>query len=73
MAASDGGVAAFTSWLIYECSDTIEQSLNPQGSNEERLTNINTCNWYMFEVAQYLTSCEALLWVFTYTLVFVGI
>ena len=42
MAASDGGVAAFTSWLIYECSDTIEKSTIPGSYNDERLTNVQT-------------------------------
>ena len=43
----------------------------PGGSNDERLTNIDTRNCYilMCKVAQYLASFEALLRAFTYALV----
>ena len=35
-------VAALVSWLIYECSDTVEQSVIPGGSKDERLTDVYT-------------------------------
>ena len=44
--ATSDGVAALVSWLIYECSDTVEQSMIPGGSNNERLTVIDTRNCY---------------------------
>ena len=40
IAASDG-VATLLSWLIYECSNTIEQCVIPGGSNDERLTDVD--------------------------------
>ena len=38
VAASDG-VAALVSWLIYKCSDTIEQRMISRASNDEGLTD----------------------------------
>lgn len=35
--AASNGVAALISWLIYECSDIIEQSVIPGSSNDDRL------------------------------------
>ena len=49
--------------------NTVEQSVIPGGSNDERLTNIDTCNCYICKVAQYLTPHEAHLHAFTYALV----
>ena len=43
IAASDG-ITALLSWLIYECSDIVEQRMIPGG----RLTDVNTCNCYMY-------------------------
>ena len=68
VAASDS-VAALVSWLIYECSNTVEQSVIPGGNNDERLADIDTHNCYICKVAQYLASREALLRAFTYALV----
>ena len=45
--ASDG-VPVLVLWLIYECSDTVEQSRIPGGSNDKRLTNIDTHNCYSY-------------------------
>ena len=61
-AASDS-VTALVSWLIYECSDTVEQRMIARGSNDKRLTEVDTCNSY--KVAQYLASREAFLCTFT--------
>ena len=61
-AASDS-VTALISWLIYECSDTVEQRMIARGSNDKRLTEVDTCNSY--KVAQYLASREAFLCTFT--------
>ena len=36
--ATYDSVAALVSWLIYECSDTVEQSVIPGDSNDNRLT-----------------------------------
>ena len=60
--AACASVAALMSWLIYKCSDTVEQSVIAGGSNE-RLTNVDTHNCYIYKVAQYLASCEAFLYV----------
>ena len=38
----------------------------PGGSNDERLTNVDTHNCYICKVAQYLTSCKAVLVVVMY-------
>ena len=35
--AASNGVAALISWLIYECSNIIEQSVIPGSSNDNRL------------------------------------
>ena len=43
IAVSDG-ITALLSWLIYECSDIVEQRMIPGG----RLTDVNTCNCYMY-------------------------
>ena len=51
-------VAALVSWLIYECSDTVEQSVISGGSNDKRLTDIDTCNCCTCKVAQYVASRE---------------
>ena len=53
------GVVALVPWLIYECSDNVEQRVIPGG----RLTDVDTRNSYI--VAQYLASHEALLRAFT--------
>ena len=50
--------------VIYECSDTIEQSVIPGGSNDERLKDVDTRNCYICKVAQYRVSREALLQAF---------
>ena len=71
--AACGSVAALISWLIYECSNTVEQRMIPGGSNDKRLTDIDTCNCYICKVVQYLTSHEALLCAFTYALVYYGV
>ena len=42
----------------------------PGGSNDESLTDIDTHNYYICKVAQYLASPEALLCAFTYALPF---
>ena len=36
--------ALLVSWLIYECSDTVELAVIAGGSNNEMLTNVDTCN-----------------------------
>ena len=54
---------------IYECSDTVEQSVISGGSNDKRLTDIDTCNCCTCKVAQYVASREALLRAFMYVLV----
>ena len=41
----------------------------PGGSNDERLTNVDTHNCYICKVAQYLASHEALLCAFMHVLV----
>ena len=41
-----------------------------RGSNDKRLTDVDTHNHYICKVPQYLTSREALLHVFTYALVY---
>ena len=66
--ASDG-VAALVSWLIYEYSNTVEQSVISGASNNGRLINVDTRNCYNCKVAQYLTSHEVILRAFTYALV----
>ena len=43
IAASDS-ITALLSWLIYECSDIVEQRMIPGG----RLTDVDTCNCYMY-------------------------
>ena len=43
----------------------------PGGSNDKRLTDVDTCKCYMCKVAQYLTYYEALLHAFTYALVYI--
>ena len=55
------------SWLIYECSDTIEQSVIPGYSNDEKLADVHICNYYRCKVAQSLprfpqgsTVCESI-------------
>ena len=55
--------------FIYECSDTVEQRMIPRGSNNERLSDVDTRNCYICKVAQYLAFREALLCAFTYVLV----
>ena len=40
-------VSALISWLIYDCSDTVEWRMSLWGSNDERLTNIDTRNCYI--------------------------
>ena len=67
IAASDS-VTTPVSWLIYECSDTVEQRMIARGSNDKRLTKVDTRNSY--KVAQYLASREAFLRAFTYALVY---
>ena len=69
MVAASDGVAALVSWLIYKCSDIIEQRVIPGASNDKRLTKVDTRNWYICKVAQYLASREAPLRAFTYALV----
>ena len=44
--AASKGVAALVSWLIYECSDTVEQRMILGGSNE-RLTDVNIHDCYI--------------------------
>ena len=34
-------VAVLVSWLLYKCSDTVEQSVISRGSNDERLTDVD--------------------------------
>ena len=41
VAASDG-VVALVSWLVYVCSDTVERRMLPGGTNDERLTDVDT-------------------------------
>ena len=38
------GAALLVSWLIYVCSDTVELAVIAGGSNNEMLTNVDTCN-----------------------------
>ena len=66
MVAASDGVAAFVSWLTYKCSNTVEQRMIPGGSNDKRLTDVDTRNWYTCKVAP---SHEALQRAFTYALV----
>ena len=63
-------VAVLASWLIYEWSDTVEQRMIYGSSIDERWTNVDTHNDYICKVAQYLTSHEALLHVFTHALLY---
>ena len=37
-------VTALISWLIYKCSNTVEQRMIPGGSNDERLNDMDTRN-----------------------------
>ena len=49
------GVTIPVSWLIYEYSETIEQKMIPGGSNDERLTDVGTRNFYIYNIAQSLS------------------
>ena len=42
--ATSDSITALLSWLIYECSDIVEQRMIPGG----RLTDVDTCNCYMY-------------------------
>ena len=65
MVAASDGVAALVS-LTYECSNTVEQRMILGGSNDKRLSDVDTRNWYTCKVAP---SHGALLRAFTYALV----
>lgn len=51
VAASDS-IAALISWLIYERSNTVEHRMIPGGSNDKRLTDLDTCNCYIICIMQ---------------------
>ena len=46
--AAYDGVATLESWLMNKCSDTVEQSVIPGDSNDERLTNVDKRNCYIY-------------------------
>ena len=66
MVAASDSVAALVSWLTYKCSNTVEQRMIPGGSNDKRLTDVDTRNWYTCKVVPFH---GALLRAFTYALV----
>ena len=45
IAAASNSVAALVSWLIYECSNTVDQRMIPESSNAKRLTNVGTTSF----------------------------
>ena len=45
--AACNSVTAFVTWMVYKCSDIVEQSGIPEGSNDERLTDLDIRKCYI--------------------------